>query len=295
MTTALLSTEIVARFVARGFVRLDSIVPDEVNAAAIEEMQTILSTWGSDARPDAPDSGERLSEIYPEPSAIGRMLRTPQVDGAIRSLVGQDPAFDHDFVHAREARDLSIQHLHADAIIDPTLAFDVQLFYFPHDVAPGEGGTGFIPGSHLRHVNHSDVARYRHLIGEEEFSGDAGTILIFHHGLWHRAMPNRGDRRRLMYKIRLNPRDTQVRRWDTSDLDAMHNGPEDHIFARFAPATVAAQLRAPEPWQEHSSYRIELTQRARLWRYLTGDDGYDVDYYLTRSEQREHLAPGSTS
>jgi hypothetical protein len=30
-------------------------------------------------------------------------------------------------------------------------------------------------------------------------------------------------------------------------------------------------------------------QRARLWRYLTGDETYDVDHYLTRLEGRAAL------
>ena len=30
-------------------------------------------------------------------------------------------------------------------------------------------------------------------------------------------------------------------------------------------------------------------ERARLWRYLSGDDRYDVDFYFTRLEQRARL------
>ncbi len=47
-----------------------------------------------------------------------------------------------------------------------------------------------------------------------------------------------------------------------------------------------------QPWQKGHEARLELVQRARLWRYLTGDDAYDVDYYLTRLEGRAVLAGG---
>ena len=288
----LLSTAEMASFVARGFLRLDAVVPDDVNRAATDELEAILATWGSDARPHAPSTLQPLTDVYPEPSAVGRMLRTPRVAGALHSLVGADAVFDHDFVHRRDAGDPTTQWLHADAIIDPSLAFDIQAFYFPHDVAAGEGGTRFVPGSHFRQVNEADVGRYQHVVGEEQFAGPAGTVLIFHHGLWHGAMPNQGDRARLMYKIRLNPTRPQVRLWDTGDLDEMQNGPDDHMFARFRFDSVAAVLRSTEPWYEQGTDRLELVQRARLWRYLSGDDTFDVDYYLTRIEAKAALADG---
>ena len=35
-----------------------------------------------------------------------------------------------------------------------------------------------------------------------------------------------------------------------------------------------------------ADYRNDQMQRALLWRHLSGDDEFDVDYYLTRLEQR---------
>jgi hypothetical protein len=91
-----------------------------------------------------------------------------------------------------------------------------------------------------------------------------------------------------MGKLRLNPTQQQVRLWDTSDLDA-RNRADDHMFARMDPSAVATELRRSEPWYEPSAHRLETVQRARLWRYLTGDTGFDVDWYLTRTERRAAL------
>ena len=77
-------------------------------------------------------------------------------------------------------------------MIDPNTAFDIQIFYFPHEIRPGGGGTGFVPGTHLRRVHETQVGRYRHLSGERQWEGPAGSIVVFHHGLWHRGMPNPG-------------------------------------------------------------------------------------------------------
>ena len=300
----LLTTDQMASFVARGFLRLDAVVPDEINQQAIVELPGLFRTWLDEFRgitPGAaalsevdddevplPRSGTVLHDAYPPDSAFGRMVRLPIVAGAIQSLVGSDPVVDHHFVHIKTAGDLHAQGLHCDAIIDQGPAFDIQLFWFPHDVAPGEGGTRFVPGSHLRRVNMDDVARYHHLAGEQYFSGRAGTVIVFHQGLWHAGAPNHGSRDRVMGKLRLNPTEPQVRLWDTTDL-ALRNRADDHMFARMDPGMVATELRRSEPWYEPSVHRLETVQRSRLWRYLTGDEGFDVDWYLTRTERRAAL------
>ena len=297
----LLSTDQMASFVAQGFLRFDAVVPDELNRQALDELPTLYRTWvdefrgvtagaagSDDDEMQLPRSGTTLGRAYAADSAFGRMVRVPTIAGAIASLVGADPVVDHHFVHIKQAGDLHAQGLHCDAIIDQGPAFDIQLFWFPHDVAPSEGGTRYVPGSHLRRVNMDDVARYHHLTGEQYFSGVAGTVLIFHQGLWHAGAPNHGSRDRVMGKLRLNPTQPQVRLWDTSDLEA-RNRADDHMFARMEPGTVAAALRHSQPWYEPSVHRLETVQRSLLWRHLTGDSEFDVDWYLTRTERRSAL------
>lgn len=288
-----LTTDEVAQFVARGFLELPGVIDDELNAPAIEEMGRILTTWGSAARPFAAASGQAWSAIYPEPSALGAVLRHRAVTRVVEGLVGGDCVFDHDFVHLKPARDRSFQPLHADAVIDPNQAFDIQLFYFPHEVQPGAGGTGFVPGTHLRRVHETQVGRYRHVRGERQWAGPAGSVLVFHHGLWHRAMANPGHADRWMYKLRLNPTSPQVRRWDATDLADRQSAPNDHIFATFDADRIGMTLRHREPWMGEHDHRLELLARARLWRYLTADDRFDLDWYHTRIDRRAALEGGA--
>ena len=298
----LLSTDQMASFVSRGFLRLDAVVPSEINAQAMEELPPLFRVWldefvsarkgapgDSDDGSPLPRSGTSLAEAYAPDSAFGRMIRVPEIAGAIASLVGKSPVVDHHFVHLKGPGDLSAQGLHCDAIIDSGSAFDIQLFWFPHDIAPGAGGTRFVPGSHFRRVNMDDVARYQHLCGEEYFSGPAGTVVIFHQGLWHAGAPNRSATLRVLGKLRLNPTQRQFRLWDTSDL-ADRSAADDHMFARTNQRTIASRLRGSESWYEPSVHRLETVQRARLWRYLTGDGEFDVDWYLTRTERRAALS-----
>lgn len=287
----LLTTLDVARFVADGYLRFDAVVPDEINRGVLAELSALLGRPSDDPGEFQPRSGTPLSECYPVDSALRRVYEVPEVAGAIRSLVGANPRFDHHAIHFNPAGSPRIQDLHCDAAVDsgdPT--FDIQLFYFPHDVEPGGGGTRFVPGTHVRRAPSSTIAAYQHMSGDEFFSGPAGSVMVFHHALWHAGQVNPGHRDRWMYKIRLNPTVPQVRRWNLDDFEQVHNHPDDHVFATSRTDSVAAILRRPVPWEGTDASRYDLMERVRLWRYLSGDQRFDADYYLTRHEQRSGLA-----
>ena len=289
MSDTLLTTDEVATFAARGFLEFPGVVPDDVNAAATDELHRIMATRGSAARPFAPASGDGWGDIYPEPSAVGAVLRHPAVQRIVDSLVGPEAVFDHDVVHVQRAGDRSFQPLHADAAIGTSTAFDIQILYCPHEIHPGGGGTGFVPGTHLRRVHQTQVGRYRHVRGERQWAGPAGSVLVFHHGLWHRAMGNPSSVDRLMYTIRLDPTRPQVRRWDTRDLADRRSAGNDHIPATFDVGRIGTTLRHREAWMGEHDHRLELIARARLWRYLTGDDSFDLDGSHIRSARRAAL------
>jgi hypothetical protein len=77
-----------------------------------------------------------------------------------------------------------------------------------------------------------------------------------------------------MFKIRFNPGVPQVRLWDTSDLDD--------------PA-VAEELTRMPPWYESGTARLEIYNRVLLWRSLTGDHDFDLDYWVTRATNRPQI------
>ncbi len=265
----------VALFVARGFLRLDEVVPAHVNEACLQEIlaEELAGTTGAPSALKAGNSvGLALSRCFPNAPGIRSMLQLPVVRGAVESLVGPDPEYDHHAVHVRHPGEPA-QQLHADAIIDTRLRFDIQLMYFPHDVPEDMGGTLLVPGSHLRRVNEHDISRYQNLAGQLTYFGPAGSILVLHHGIWHCGRRNVRDVPRYMFKLRLNPAGEQVRCWDTRDL-------ADEGVAR----RVLEVLRAKEPWYEAATGRLELVNRAVLWRYLSGQADFDIDHWLGRLE-----------
>lgn len=273
----LLTSPQVASFVARGFLRFDELVPQATNEAVMAQI---------DAGPiPSHPAGTPLSQCYPEPSAIGRMLRMPEIQGIIHSLVGPDPLFDHHAVHVRQPNEGKAQGMHGDSIIDTRMHFDIQIMYFPHDIPLEMGGTLVVPGSQYRRINEMDIARYQNMVGQIPMVCKAGTILVLHHGIWHCGRQNKTDRMRYMYKIRLNPRVRQLRLWNTDDLTAETKAHQT-IFAggQKDPNDVQTILAKGEPWFEDGDGRLEIVNRIKLWRFLTGDDNFDVHYWLTRLE-----------
>lgn len=273
----LLTTSQMASFVARGFLRFDELVPDEINKLAAEEMQRGLVS---------PMPGERLEECYKSSEGIGAMLRLPQIRGIIESLVGEKSRFDHHAVHIREANEGYSQRLHGDSIIDIRTAFDIQLMYFPHDVTREMGGTLLVPGSQFRRINETDIGRYQNMKGQIAMTCKAGTILVLHHGIWHCGRRNHTDIIRYMFKLRLNPMVPQLKLWDTRDLEETTANREDPLFEwRHAEEDNPIRvLSTPEPWFEFATGRLEFVNRIKLWRHITGDDTFDIDYWMTRLE-----------
>lgn len=275
----LLDSKQMASFVARGFLRFDELIPPAINEAVMAEIDAGSIT--------AAPAGTPLSECYPEPSAIGHMLRQPEVQGIIQSLVGPDPLFDHHAIHVRQPNQDSAQGLHGDSIIDTRMHFDIQLMYFPHDVPLEMGGTLLVPGSHFRRINEMDVARYQNMLGQIPMVCKAGSLLALHHGIWHCGRQNKTDRVRYMYKIRLNPRVRQLRLWNTDDLTPEQSR-NKAIFTKDTNAVEDIQtiLARRESWFEDATGRLEIINRIKLWRFLTGDENFDVHYWLTRLENK---------
>ena len=271
----LLNSRQMASFAARGFLRFEGLVPPELNERAMREIDGGV--------PSLP-AGTPFAGCYLPPSALGEILRLPQIEGLIYSLVGPDPLFDHHYVHVREPREEAAQHLHGDSTIDLRLHFDLQLMYFPHAVPLEMGGTLLVPGSHFRRINESDVGRYQNIAGQIPMVCPAGTILVLHHGIWHCGRQNVSGRRRYMFKVRLNPTVRQLRLWNTADLDASVGQPRP-IFSKDTPTDdIQAILSSFEPWFEGGNGRLEILNRIKFWRFLTGDKNFDAHYWLTRLE-----------
>lgn len=282
----LLNSRQMASFAARGFLQFNSLVPAALNRSFIK---------AADAnRIPQVRAGVAWSDAYAKNSTLFKVMRLPAVAGIVQSLVGKNPIFDHHFLHvarppaffAKRGREQRSQTTHQDSTIDPRFAnFDLQLLYFPHAVTAKMGGTRFIPGTHLRKVSEASVGRYQNMVGQQHVVCPAGTVLAMHHGIWHGGGINRTSKRRLMFKVRLNPTEPQCRLWDTGDLSE-EAGEQRAIFwaDKQDPEHIHSILCKREEWFEADTGRLEYLNRIRFWRNLVGDPTFDADYWLTRIE-----------
>ena len=254
----LLNSKQMAQFVADGLLRFDELVPDELNRAACAEMEAGVLRG---------KAGMPMDELWQD-LAIGQVIRLPAIQGMINSLVGPGSLYDHHAVHTVNANHEHGQIWHADAIIDTRMHFDVQFFYFAHDTPREMGGTMFLPGSQYRRVSESDIARYQNFLGQMPMVCKAGTVAVAHHGIWHCAQPNLTDNKRYMFKLRLNPTVRQKKLWNTDDIDD---------------AEIPGLLNANHRWYGNE-VRLEAVNRIKMWRFLTGDDNFDLSYWLSRLE-----------
>jgi hypothetical protein len=245
----LLNAEQMAFFVSNGYLVLDQIVPAEYNEAIYAEQQRYTGGGGN---------------FWSESAKLREVFELPQVKGAIQSLVGENPVYDHSFMHIVQANKDTGQHYHADSIIDARpLAFDIQAFYYTHDAPKEMGPTLILPGSHLRRASNGSISRYKNILGQRQMECKAGTIFIVHHGIWHCAQPNSTDRTRYVFKLRLRPGQEQRNLFNTDGYDS--------------PEIRKMIYNAKFPWQGDES-RIEHVQRAKLWRYVVGNDSIDVSF-----------------
>jgi hypothetical protein len=265
----LLTTEQMANFVADGFLIFEDFIPADINAAAMHEIDEKLIPSHYEKQ------GQPLSGLWTESTGFGQMFRLPQVQGLIHSLIGPDSLYDHHAFHKVGPHHEQGQVWHADAIIDTRLAaFDIQLFYYPHDTPREMGGTMFLPGSHLRRIHETDIGRHQNFLGQVPVVCKAGTLAVAHHGIWHCAQPNYTETMRYMFKLRLNPTVRQLRLWNTDDLyEPETQGKVDDILFR------------NHRWYGNDD-RLEYAQRIKFWRALTGDETFDVGYWLTRIENQ---------
>ena len=289
-TLNLLTTSQMAEFAAKGCLRFDGLIDSDLNQ---EFLDLFAEDIGSDDRyvnkviPNC-KPGTYVSQAFPQDHPLSKILAQPVVAGTLKSLIGTNPIFDHHHVHMTFPNRSRVQTNHQDSTIDlRSKNFDIQMIYFPHEVNNKMGGTRYIPGTHLRTVHESQIARYQNIRGQIRVTCPAGTIIFFHHGIWHGGGKNTSDVPRIMYKLRLQPSGSQSLQWDTSDLTEERikswQRPIFHAFGKREEDDVPSKLMSHEPWFDNTG-RLEYMNRIRFWRTLLNDAEIDIDYWLTRVE-----------
>ena len=205
-------------FITNGYVKVKTDFPPGFHANICQQLDAMFEETGN--------LGNNLLPAIPE---IQEVFNHPIVHGAMQGVLGSDYVMHpHRYCHFNQQGSEG-QNFHKDSY-----AGDEQIrrhrcrwtmaFYYPQDVTEDMGPTAVLPGSQYYETGES-----AHEQPEIVLCGEAGTVTIVHYDLWHRATPNRSDKKRYMLKflfLRLDEPQTPLWRSDTDDWHTLSNGKE---------------------------------------------------------------------
>jgi hypothetical protein len=217
---SLLTDEQMKRFIVDGYVVVHADHPEEFHQKIFQDAEALYADEGN--------PGNSLTEKIPD---LLKIWKHPAVDGALRSILGPGYVM-HPHRHGHLSPPQSAeQSFHLDSYeADENMRHHrcrwVLALYYPQDVEVENGPTQVLEGSqyHTWAPDRSDQVQL-------PFTGPAGSVMIIHYELWHRAMPNLGDRNRFMMKFlffRVNEPEQPV--WNAVSEEADGNGWESPHF-----------------------------------------------------------------
>lgn len=207
--TLQLTDEEMRDFIINGYVKVQTDFPSSFHENICQQLDAMFEETGN--------LGNNLLPVIPE---IQEIFDHPVVHGAMQGVLGADYVMHpHRYCHFNQQGSEG-QNFHKDSY-----AGDEQIrrhrcrwtmaFYYPQDVTEDMGPTAVLPGSQYYETGES-----AHEQPEMALCGEAGTVTIVHYDLWHRAMPNRSDKKRYMLKflfIRLD--EPQAPLWQSNTAD----------------------------------------------------------------------------
>ena len=256
----LLSDDQVRRFVADGFIVLDSCLPATLHEGIARELHFSLkkeSKWLGD-------------NLLPRVPNIDVVLQSSVVQGAMHSLLGEEFAWaPHRFPHNSEPLEPDARPTEFDAFENqPAMGKGsisgsgwhqdghskagrsrwhtfkaINMFYFPHDVPIEMGPTRVLAGTHL-------YSTLRDTVPSQVFLEpiEAGTLIVADFDLGHAGTPNRTSTSRYMLKfVALRTSNPVQPTWD------------HRVSNWVTPSDLLSATRLPRAWET-------------LWHWLRGDD-----------------------
>ncbi len=216
--TLQLTDEQMRDFITNGYVKVNTDLPPSFHENVCQQLDTMFEETGN--------LGNNLLPAIPE---IQEVFDHPVTHGAMQGVLGSDYVMHpHRYCHFNQQGSEG-QNFHKDSY-----AGDEQIrrhrcrwtmaFYYPQDVTEDMGPTAVLPGSQYYETGDS-----AHEQPEIVLCGEAGTVTIVHYDLWHRATPNRSDKKRYMLKflfLRLDEPQTPLWQSNTDDWHTHSNGEE---------------------------------------------------------------------
>jgi hypothetical protein len=188
----LLNDDQMRQFITEGYLILNADMPEEFNKDIIDKFNETFEKEGN--------PGNNLLPRFPE---LQQVINNPKIKGALTSVLGEDYMIHpHRYGHYNRSSQPQGWKWHKDTYFGYTKTRDhrpwwAMVFYYPQGVTSELGPTGIVPGSQYdEEQNFPD-----HPENEVRSIGEAGTFVLVHYDIWHRANPNVSDRDRYMLKF----------------------------------------------------------------------------------------------
>ena len=222
----LLDDDGMRRFIRDGFVSVRVDFPPGFHQNVCRQIDEIFDKQGN--------PGNNLLPLVPE---IQQVFGHPVVHGAMTSVLG--PNY---YMHPHRYCHVNLPGSEGQRFHKDTYAADEQVhhhrcrwtlaFYYPQDTTIDMGPSAILPAT-----QYYETKEAAHSQPEMPLCGEAGTVLIIHYDLWHRAMPNQSEKKRYMLKFLFNRTEEPQRpswrsenpAWTSPDSVASDHGHEEML------------------------------------------------------------------
>ena len=215
-------------FLVKGYCVLKVGLPPEFHEQVFEKTKKILATEGNPG-----------NNILPRIPEVQQVFDAPAVKGALTSLLGPSYVMHvHRFAHPNGPGGKG-GGWHKDSYWGYSKVRDhhprwIMAMYYPQDAPVEIGPTGAIPGSQYYESRIAtlplgdDAALDPDGIGLP-VAGEAGSVILIHFDLWHRAFPNHTDKDRYMFKFQFTRLGEPTQPyWRKQAAEIPLNGLSDH-------------------------------------------------------------------
>lgn len=189
-TQYLLTDEQMIQFITKGYVVIKNEVPQALHQGIMTKINHVLHSEGNPG-----------NNILPRVPEIGQLFETSEVKGALTSVLGTD-YYMHPHRHCHYNQPGNPVpgggNWHKDGYWSSMRSHRpwwAMIFYYTHDITEDMGPTAIMPGTQY----------YEKFIGEQAEillpTGKAGTMVLVHFDLWHKASLNTSNLERYMLKF----------------------------------------------------------------------------------------------
>lgn len=194
-------------FIVNGYCVLKVDLPPSFHEQVFEKTKKILA-----------EEGNPGNNILPRIPEVQEVFDAPQVRGALTSILGPSYVMHvHRFAHPNGPGGNG-GGWHKDSYWGYSKVRDhhprwIMAMYYPQDAPVEIGPTGAIPGSQYYESRVASLPLSDDIAALDPdgiglpVAGEAGSVILIHFDLWHRAFPNHTDKERYMFKFQFTRMD----------------------------------------------------------------------------------------